>query len=193
MAKETNWLEQLNRYIVPIVVVGIGIYGTWDLIVQPLIPVDTPSTACSTTVVAVTVLKPSADPSQPPQPVTVTEGLPIVVPAGETRLIEVEIENPDEQSAMYQWKATYGAMESRVSVGNRMVYTAPRSLVDDTITVEASLQRCIPAKRTLTFAIVPSNKVPLEAPTVLPSLPSPQPTAPSSLPTVDPFAPPAPR
>ena len=193
MAKETNWLEQLNRYLVPIVVVGIGIYGTWDLIVQPLLPVDTPLTDCSTTIVAVTVLKPSADPSQPPKPVPVTEGLPIVVPAGETRLIEVEIVNPEEQSAMYQWKATYGAMESRISVNNRMVYTAPRSLVDDTITVEASLQRCTPAKRNLTFAIVPSNKVPLEAPTVMPSLPSPQPTAPSSLPTVDPFAPPAPR
>ena len=193
MANDKNWLEQLNRYAVPIVVIGIGIYGTWDLVVQPLLPVNAPQADCSTTIVAVTVLKPSVDPSQPPQPVPVTEGLPIVVPAGETRLIEVEIVNPEEQSTLFQWKATYGTMESRVSTGNRMVYTAPRSLVDDTVNIEASLQRCIPAKRSLTFAIVPSNKVPLEAPTVLPSLPSPQPSAPSSLPTVDPFAPPAPR
>ena len=56
MAKRQTWLEQLNRYVLPLVVVGIGLYGTWDLIVQPLARIEQPLNVCTTNVIDVAVL-----------------------------------------------------------------------------------------------------------------------------------------
>lgn len=190
MAKRQNWLEQLNRYIVPLVVVAIGIYGTWDLIVQPMMRVEQPVEVCVTRIFDVAVLKPSTKPNEPPKRVQAPEGLPLVVPAGEQRIFSVDVDNPDQKPVMYQWQATHGQFASRVSVESKSDYTAPRSLVNDKITVEATLQGCSPVKRTVDLAIVPSAKVPLSnEPLPMPAeTPTPMPSMPSSLPTIDPFA-----
>jgi hypothetical protein len=190
MAKRQTWLEQINRYVLPLVVVGIGLYGTWDLIVRPLAKIEQPLNVCTTNVIDVAVLKPATQPDQPPRRVQAPEGLPIVVPAGETRLLSIEVENPEQQPVVYQWQATHGQFAARITVENQSAYTAPRSLVNDTITVQATLQGCSPAKRTIDLAIVPSAKAPMtEQPLPeTPALPSPTPSIPSSLPTIDPFA-----
>ncbi|MDX2230962.1 MAG: hypothetical protein NW220_15085 [Leptolyngbyaceae cyanobacterium bins.349] len=210
MSKRQTWFDQLRRYCLPLIVVAIGLYGTWDLVAQPLIGlfrVEQPVDLCATQVYDVAVFKPSSNPNQPPKRVQSTAGLPIIVPAAEQRLLSVDIENPDQKSAMYQWRATYGQFDSRITIENQSVYTAPLSLVNDTITVEATLQGCSPTKRTLELAIIPSTQVPSTNQPIpdqpLPNqpipnqplpdtiAPSPTPTLPpTSLPTVTPQAPP---
>lgn len=190
MAKPQTWLEQLNRYGVPLVVAAIGVYGTWDLIVQPWMRVEQPVEVCSTRIFDVAVLKPSPKPEEPPKRIQAPEGLPLVVPAGETRIFSVDMDNPDQKPVVYQWRSTYGQFASRVTVEGKTTYTAPRSLVNDKITVEATLQGCAPVKRTVELAIVPSAKFPLaNDPLPMPlEPPTPMPSIPSSLPTIDPFA-----
>ncbi|EKQ69054.1 hypothetical protein OsccyDRAFT_1661 [Leptolyngbyaceae cyanobacterium JSC-12] len=187
MTKRQTWIDQLNRYVFPLVVVGIGMYGTWDLIIQPLSKVQPPTNTCTTLLVNVTVLKPSSQPGQPPKKIQAPKGLPIVVPAGEKRIFLASVENPDEKSVIYQWRSTYGQFESRVTMEPQSIYTAPRSLVNDTITLEASVQGCAPAKRTIEIAVVPSANVPLSEQPFTPD-PLATPTAPTTLPTIDPFA-----
>lgn len=189
MAKRQTWLEQLNRYVLPLVVVGIGLYGTWDLIVQPLAKFQPPASTCDTNLLTVTVFKPSSTPGQPPKRIQAPKGLPIVVPAGEKRIFSVVVENPEEKSVVYQWRPTYGQFASRVTIEPEGTYTAPRSLVNDTITIEAALQGCAAAKRTIEIAVVPSANIPLSdqpLPTLTPD-PLATPTTPSTLPTIDPF------
>jgi len=188
MANRQTWLEQLGRYGFPLLVVGVGIYGTWDLVVSPFMStLKQPETVCMTTVANVAVFKPSTKPDQPPKPVQATKGLPIVVPAGEKRLISVEVENPDDKSVMYQWRSKYGQFESPITTDKQATYTAPRSLINDTITVEATVQGCSAAKRTVELAIVPSANVPLSNQPLpdLPTQPNPTSTMPS-LPPIDP-------
>ncbi|MDX2239189.1 MAG: hypothetical protein NW224_00725 [Leptolyngbyaceae cyanobacterium bins.302] len=190
MAKRQTWIDQLNRYVFPLVVLAIGLYGTWDLIIQPYARIEQPLTTCSTNVIDVAVLKPSTNPNHPPKRVQAPEGLPIVVPAGEQRLLAITVDNPEQQSVMYQWQATHGQFASRVTVESQSAYTAPRNLVNDTVTVEATLQGCSPTKRTVDLAIVPSAKVPMTDQPLpeTPALPSPTPSIPTTLPTIDPFA-----
>jgi len=193
MAKRQDWLDQLNRYIAPLAVVGIGLYGTWDLIVQPLVSFAPPTQICVTQVFDVAVLKPSTKPDQPPKRVQAPEGLPIVVPAGEQRIFSVDVHNPDEKPVMYQWQATHGKFASRVTMEQQTTYTAPRSLVNDTITIETTVQGCSPVRRTINLAIIPSAKVPASGQPIPAPMetPTPLPSVPSSLPTIDPFAEPS--
>ena len=181
MAKRQTWVDQLSRIIMPLLVVAIGIYGAWDLVIQPLIPVERLTTnACETTIIDVSVLKPSTNPNQPPKRINAPEGLPIVVPANEKRIISVVINNPNEKPVVYQWKATTGQFESRVSVDGESTYVAPNSLVNDTITVEATLQGCSFAQRTIKIAVVPSATAPLgDQPIPEPSFDSLSPAQPS--------------
>lgn len=176
MSRRKNWLNQFNRYFFPLLVVGIGLYGVWDLIVLPFAKFERPVEVCTTTITDVAVLRPSTNPDQPPKRIQAPADLPIVVPAGEKRILSMTIENPDKKSVVHRWRATSGQFENPVSVGNESVYVAPRSLVNDTLTVEATLQGCSVAQRTLKFAIVPSTSAPLTEQ----ALPSPSPTFPSS-------------
>lgn len=195
MAKRQTWIEQINRYVFPLVVAAIGLYGTWDLIVQPYMKVDQPVEACTTRVTDVALLKPGAKPDQPPKRIQAPEGLPMVVPAGEKRLLSVVVDNPEQKPVTYQWEATYGRFASQITVEEQTTYTAPRSLVNDTVTVEATLQGCTPVQRTVDLAIVPSAQVPLsEEPLPAPiDSPTPVPSIPSTLPTIEPFTEPQQR
>lgn len=183
-----HWLEQLNHYVVPLMVVGIGAYGAWDLVIRPFVRFEQPAEVCLTTLTDVAVLKPSAKPDQPPKRIQAPKGLPIIVPAGESRLLSIGVDNPDEKPVMYQWRATYGQFTSRITTENQSEYAAPRSLINDTVTVEASVQGCSAAKRTIEFAIVPSAKVPLSDQPLpnLPTQPNPTSTIPPALPPIDP-------
>lgn len=186
MAKRQTWLDQLNRYIFPVLVVAIGLYGTWDLIVLPNARIERPLNVCTTTIADVAVFKLSPKSDQPPKRIQAPAGLPIVVPAGETRILSIDVSNPDEKPVIYQWRATYGQFESRYSMQNRSAYIAPRSLINDTLTLEATTQGCAAAKRTIEIAVVPSADVPLlDQPLPAPS-PTPLPLPSSSLPTVEP-------
>lgn len=180
MSRKKTWLDQFNRYFLPLLVIGIGVYGTWDLIVLPLLRFEQPVEACTTTITDVAVLRPSTNPDQPPRRVQAPEGLPIVVPAGEKRILAMTIANPDNKAVIHRWQAIHGQFENPVSVGNESVYVAPRSLVNDTLTVEATLQGCAAAKRELQTAIVPSASAPLTdqvlpSPSLNDALPSPTP------------------
>jgi len=180
MANPPTLFERLSQTVPSIAVILIGVYGTWDLVVKPLVRVDqVPVEACITPVTNVMVEKP-AKPGVPGKTVAAPEGLPLVVPAGEKRTISVDIENPDEKPVIYTWKATYGTFSSGVSTENQSTYIAPTSLVNDKITVEVRLQGCSRTKRTVAIAVVPSAGTPLPDPTQ-PTLPNPS--------TVDPLAP----
>jgi hypothetical protein len=183
---DESWLEQLSRVVAPVAVVAIASYGAWDLVIQPLlhsrrITEDT----CSTRIANIFIEKPGSNPSEPSKKVKAPEDLPLVVPAGEQRPIIIEVENPESESAIYAWNATYGQFNSRRSAENRAIYTAPRKLINDKLTLEVTVGTCSTAKRTITIAVVPSASMPLEP---LPSVPN-SPTFPSSAPTPTPLSP----
>jgi len=188
MAKPQTWLEQFNRYVIPLGVLGIAVYGTWDLLIQPLMNDRQSLNVCMTQMVEVAVFKPATKLNQSPKRIQAPDGLAIVVPAGEQRLFSATIDNTEELPVTYQWRATYGRFSNRTTVENKAMYTAPKSLVNDLVTVEATLRGCSATKRTLNFAIVPSAKVPLtnEPLTEPTDFPTPTPTFSSTLPTVQP-------
>lgn len=161
MANQPTFFERLGQIVPSIAVIAIGAYGTWDLVIKPLVQVEqAPTQACITPVTSVVVEKP-AKPGEPAKKIAAPEGLPLVVPAGEKRNISIDVENPDEKPVIYTWKATYGQFSSRVSTNNESTYTAPTALVNDKITVEVRLQGCSAAQRTVTIAVVPSAGSPL--------------------------------
>lgn len=180
MANQPTFFERLGQIVPSIAVILIGAYGTWDLVIKPLVQVEqAPTQACVTSVTGVMIEKP-AKPGAPVKQMAAPEGLPLVVPAGEKRTISVEVDNPDEKPVIYTWKATYGQFSSRVTTDNQATYTAPSALVNDKITVEVRLQGCSMAQRTVTIAVVPSAGAPLPDPT----LPNP-----TNSPISDPLAP----
>jgi hypothetical protein len=183
MANQPTLFERLSQIVPSIAVIMIGAYGTWDLVVKPLVRVDQiPTEACISPVNTVMVEKP-AKPGVPGKKVAAPEGLPLVVPAGEKRTISVDVENPDGKPVIYTWKATYGTFSSGVSTDNQSTYIAPTSLVNDKITVEVRLQGCSAAKRTVAIAVVPSAGTPFPDPTLPNSAtpPLPDPFAPSTI------------
>lgn len=166
MANQPTFFERLGQIVPSIAVILIGAYGTWDLVLKPLVQVDqVPTQACVTSVTSVTVEKP-AKAGEPAKQVSAPEGLPLVVPAGEKRTISIDVDNPDQKPVIYTWKATYGQFSSRVSTKNQATYTAPTALVNDKITVEVRLQGCSMAQRAVTIAVVPSASSPLPASTL---------------------------
>lgn len=166
MANQPTFFERLGQIVPSIAVILIGAYGTWDLVIKPLVQVDqAPIQACVTSVTSVIVEKPAKS-GEPAKPVSAPEGLPLVVPAGEKRTISIDVDNPDQKPVIYTWKATYGQFSSRVSTENQATYTAPTALVNDKITVEVRLQGCSMAQRTVTIAVVPSASSPLPASTL---------------------------
>jgi hypothetical protein len=180
MANQPTFFERLGQIVPSIAVMLIGAYGTWDLVIKPLVQVDqAPTQACATLVMGVMVEKP-AKPGTSAKKASAPEGLPLVVPAGEKRIISIEVDNPDDKPVVYTWKATYGQFSSRVTTDNQATYTAPTALVNDKITVEVRLQGCSMAQRTVTIAVVPSAGAPLPDPT----LPNP-----TNSPIFDPLAP----
>lgn len=197
MSNKPSWLDQLSRMVFPVAVVAIAGYGAWDLLLRDSFNLRPPAEACSTAIDNVAVFKPSADPEQPPQRVQAPPGLAIVVPAGEKRIIAVAVDNPEEKGVVHNWRAVYGQFGSRLTVDPESVYTAPLSLVNDTITIEVAKQGCTAATRTLDIAVIPSATAPLPdqplpSPTLDPALPSletvPAPVpSPTLSPTPDPF------
>jgi hypothetical protein len=179
MAEKQPWVDRINRVIAPIVVIAIGAYGTWDVVVKPWLRVEQPIQACSTVVTGVFVNTSDPKTGKLKDRLEVPEGLPAVVTAGETRTISVEVDNPESTPVIYQWRATYGQFQSRVTTENQSVYVAPSQLVNDTLTMEVKMQGCTVTKRTIKVAIVPSPNMPLPT--------QPLPTNPN-----DPFAPPSP-
>ncbi len=173
MANQSTFFERLGQIVPSIAVMLIGAYGTWDLVIKPLVQVDqAPTQACTTLVTGVMVEKP-AKPGTSAKKTSAPEGLPLVVPAGEKRVISIAVDNPDDKPIIYTWKATYGQFSSRVTTDNQATYTVPNALVNDKITVEARLQGCSVAQRTVTIAVVPSAGSPLPDPTLPNSINSP--------------------
>lgn len=166
MANQPTFFERLGQIVPSIAVMLIGAYGTWDLVIKPLVQVDqVPTQTCATLVTGVMVEKP-AKPGTRAKKASAPEGLPLVVPAGEKRIISIAVDNPDDKPVIYTWKATYGQFSSRVTTDNQATYTAPNALVNDKITVEARLQGCSVAQRTVTIAVVPAVGSPLPDPTL---------------------------
>ena len=184
MSDFSKWLERVNRLIFPVVVVGIILYGTWDLLIRDSIQLPQPTANCDTTILDVAVFEPSVLPNQTPRRVQTPANLAIIVPAGEKRILSVSVVNPDDKGVVHQWTAVYGQFDSRITVDSDVTYTAPQSLVNDTLTLEATRQGCTAARRTLEMAVIPAANAPLPPPLEpTPTLP-PDGAAPSMMPNV---------
>lgn len=164
MSDFSKWLERLNRLVFPVVVVGIIFYGAWDLLIRDSINLPQPTANCETTILDVAVFEPSVVPNGPRRRVQTPANLAIIVPAGEKRIIAVNVVNPDDKGVVHQWQAVYGQFDSRITVDSEVVYTAPQSLVNDTLTLSATRQGCTAAKRTLEMAVIPAANAPLPPP-----------------------------
>jgi hypothetical protein len=183
MSGQANWL---NRAIGPTVIVLIGAYGLWDVVIQPFIAGLKKTPTICQVVVAGMEVKPSDRPAETASPTTgqepiVPAGLPVVVATGGKLNIRLEVSNPDNQPLNYTWKALHGQIISP-SRSNRAIYTAPDRLVDDVVSVQVVSPGCLPIQKSRTIAVVPAAST-----TPLPSLPaSPDPLSTPSLPPIEP-------
>ncbi|NJP11797.1 MAG: hypothetical protein HC866_21910 [Leptolyngbyaceae cyanobacterium RU_5_1] len=184
MSEKQTWIDRLSRITSPILITAITTYGIWDLAVKPWIK-EPQAEACTTTVTGVFLEELSLKPDQSGKEIEAPEGLPVVVPAREKRAITVRVDNPKGKSVVYNWRATYGNFASPITNNSRSVYTAPSSLVNDTVSVEARLQGCSTAKRSVKIAVVPSTSNPTEELTE----PSPASPVPLPSPSINPLAP----
>jgi hypothetical protein len=180
MSGQAKWF---NRAISPTVIVLIGAYGLWDVVVQPFMAgLKKPPAVCQVVVAETIVAKPGdhqTEPSRSPsakesptpqssQEPIVPAALPIVVPVGKTLTVTVQVTNPDDQPVTYTWEALRGQINPRWGTHNWTTYTAPLQLVDDLVSVRITSPGCIPVRRSKTIAIVPAA-----SPSPLPSLPVP--------------------
>ncbi|MBM0742765.1 hypothetical protein JOY44_14310 [Phormidium sp. CLA17] len=158
MPENQSWIEQISRVGSPIAIAAIIGYGTWDLILQPLFKSETAGNICRARILSVSVNRLSLSPELSAEEPQLPEGLPIAVPVGEKRAITVRLENPDRQPVLFTWKAEYGKLNPQGSSANsRSVYTAPKTLTNDPITVQVQVQGCDLEERSLTIAVVPST------------------------------------
>jgi len=158
MPENQSWIDQISRFAAPIAIAAIIGYGTWDLILQPLFRVDTISNVCTARILSVSVNRLSLNPELSAEEPQLPEGLPIAVPAGEKRAITVQLENPDRQPVLFTWKADRGKLNPQgSSASNRTVYTAPKTLTNDPVTVLVQAQGCALEERSLTIAVVPAS------------------------------------
>jgi hypothetical protein len=158
MPENQSWIDQISRVASPIAIATIIGYGAWDLIIQPLFKVELSSPICRAKILSVSVnrlnLSPELSDNEPQLP----EGLPIVVPAGEKRAITVRLENPDRKPVLFTWKADRGKINPQgSSANNRAVYTAPKTLMNDPVSVLVQVQGCDLEERSLTMAVVPKT------------------------------------
>lgn len=171
MPENQSWIEQISRVGSPIAIAAIIGYGTWDLILRPLVKVETPSNVCTAKILSVAVNRLSLSPELTEEP-QLPEGLPIAVPAGEKRAITVRLENPDRQPVLFTWKADRGKLNPQgSSASSRAVYTAPKTLTNDPVTVQVQVQGCDLQERFLTIAVVPATQTAPIPPT--PAIPLP--------------------
>jgi hypothetical protein len=159
MPENQSWIDNVSRVASPIAIAAIIGYGTWDLILQPLFNVEIVRNACTARVLNVSVnrlgLSPELESNEEPQ---LPEGLPIAIPSGEKRAITVQLENPDRQPVIFTWKAKRGNISPQgSSASSRAVYTAPKTLTNDPVTVQIQIQGCEVQERSLTMAVVPST------------------------------------
>ena len=158
MPKNQSWIEQISQIASPIAIAAIVGYGTWDLILQPLFKVEPFSTVCTARILSVSVNRLSLSPELPDDEPQLPGGLPIAVPAGEKRAITVRLENPDRKSVLFTWKADRGKINPQgSSASSRAVYTAPKTLMNDPVTVLVQIQGCDAEERSLTLAVVPAT------------------------------------
>jgi hypothetical protein len=183
MSGQANWL---SRAIGPTVILLIGVYGLWDVVIQPFMAgLKKAPTVCQV-IVAEMQVKPGDRPletasSSTGQEAIVPSGLPVVAATGGKLNVSLEVTNPDDQPVNYTWKALYGRVIAPSTSSKRAIYTAPDRLVDDVISVRVVSPGCLPVEKNRTIAVVPSN-----SPSPLPTLPaSPDPlSTPSPLPTL---------
>jgi len=160
MPKNQSWIEQISRVGSPIAIAAIIGYGTWDLILQPLFKSETLSNVCTAKILSVAVNRLSLSPELSTEEPQLPEGLPIAVPAGEKRAITVRLENPDRQPVLFTWKADRGKLNPHgSSASSRAVYTAPKTLMNDPVTVLVQIQGCDAEERSLTLAVVPATPI----------------------------------
>ncbi|MEX0270864.1 hypothetical protein AB3R30_17115 [Leptolyngbyaceae cyanobacterium UHCC 1019] len=161
MPENQSWIDQISRVGSPIAIAAIIGYGTWDLIVQPLFQGETLSNVCTARILSVSVNKLSLNPEFAEDEPQLPEGLPIVVPAGEKRAITVRLENPDRKPVLFTWKADRGKINPQgSSASSRAVYTAPKTLMNDPVSVLVQVQGCDLEERSLTMAVVPATPAP---------------------------------
>jgi hypothetical protein len=172
MPKNQSWIEQMSQIASPIAIAAIVAYGTWDLILQPLFKVNPLSNVCTARILSVSVNRLSLSPELSTEEPQLPEGLPIAVPAGEKRAITVQLENPNRNPVLFTWKADRGKLNPQgSSASSRAVYTAPKTLMNDPVTVQVQVQGCDLEERSLTIAVVPAT--PTEPTPTLPKIPLP--------------------
>jgi len=160
MPKNQSWIEQISQIASPIAIAAIVSYGTWDLILQPLFKVEPFSTACTARILSISANRLSLNPEFPDDEPQLPEGLPIAVPAGEKRAITVRLENPDRKPVLFTWKADRGKINPQgSSASSRAVYTSPKTLMNDSVSVLVQIQGCDIEERSLTLAIVPATPI----------------------------------
>ncbi len=160
MPENQSWIDQISRVASPIAIAVMIGYGTWDLILQPLFKVESSSTACTARILSVSANRLSLNSESLDDEPQLPAGLPIAVPAGEKRAITVRLENPDRKPVLFTWKADRGKINPQgSSASSRAVYTSPKTLMNDSVSVLVQIQGCDIEERSLTLAIVPATSI----------------------------------
>jgi hypothetical protein len=160
MPERPSWIDKISRVATPIAIAAIISYGTWDLVLQPLFKFENFGNVCNAKILSVSVSRLSLSPELSADEPQLPEGLPIAIPAGEKRAITVQLDNPDQKPALFTWKADRGKINPQgSSASSRAVYTAPKTLMNDPVSVQVQVQGCEIEGRFLTLAVVPATPV----------------------------------